>query len=75
MINRKIFFDEVRRRLFPSGMTQAQVNAFNAALDKAETTPVVVPPPPDIPKPAPPPPAREKTFGEKFADLFRAPKG
>lgn len=72
-INRKALFDEIRSALAPRPLTQATVDRIGAIIDAGERLPVPQPPPPDIPKSIEPPP-REKTFAEKFADLFR-PKG
>lgn len=36
-INRKFFFDQVRRRLFSGGLTQKQVDGLTAILDEWET--------------------------------------
>ena len=65
MIDRKALFDEIRK---VGRMTQDHVDRINAILDAGERQ---TPPPPDVPPPEPKP---EKSFGQKFSDLFR-PKG
>lgn len=37
-INRKVVLDDIRKELFPNGMTQAQVNVFDHALDMGENS-------------------------------------
>src|SRR4051812_25042430 len=37
LIDRETFFDQIRKSLFPSGLTQGQVDGFNAILSGWET--------------------------------------